>query len=478
MSWENPKTNWGQSGQTVPGAGDFNRIEGNIQHLQDTKETPAGAQAKAEAAAGAVQAELNTHKAEMATEEAVGHIQLATNEEVIAGDDAAKAVTPAGLKARLSTALKPYINTSDAVLLGGYLEPVVVVESPNSGYTVPNSQRHWININNNSRIRQNGIIHQVKVFVHNLTAVTSYYFAIWRKNAAGTYDRIYQEDIISKITTLPGVNTVNLSQPVPVQEGDYIGYGIVTGAGTPIGQHYVYPQSASISSKYVSGEAPAASNYDWSSKTTGTSLNPFQVLGTPPDIVIIGSSEIAGHSANYSYIEDSNTENQASQISYWIEKITGLTCQNMGTGAQTTTQMAARFTKDCINLKPRIAIIKANDNDLASVTQEQFLANMTAMIEACITAGITPVVGKLSPSTDLSNELSLVKDQFNAALETLVNSYPEAILFDYSPIVGVFRSGGSVGNYWDINPIYNSGDNVHLNALGYFKAAAAIAEKI
>ena len=64
MAWENPVTTWGQAGKTVPGAGDFNRIEGNIQHLQDTKETPAGAQAKAEAAAGAVQAELDAHKAD------------------------------------------------------------------------------------------------------------------------------------------------------------------------------------------------------------------------------------------------------------------------------------------------------------------------------------------------------------------------------------------------------------------------------
>jgi hypothetical protein len=49
MSWENPVTTWGLAGKTVPGAGDFNRIEGNIQHLQDTKETPTGAQAKVDA---------------------------------------------------------------------------------------------------------------------------------------------------------------------------------------------------------------------------------------------------------------------------------------------------------------------------------------------------------------------------------------------------------------------------------------------
>ena len=33
MAWENPKQNWGQLGQTVPGVDDFNRIEGNIDIL-------------------------------------------------------------------------------------------------------------------------------------------------------------------------------------------------------------------------------------------------------------------------------------------------------------------------------------------------------------------------------------------------------------------------------------------------------------
>ena len=49
MAWENPKTNWGQPGQTVPGVDDFNRIEGNILELQNTKETSAGAQSKVDA---------------------------------------------------------------------------------------------------------------------------------------------------------------------------------------------------------------------------------------------------------------------------------------------------------------------------------------------------------------------------------------------------------------------------------------------
>jgi hypothetical protein len=53
MAWQTPKTNWQENNALTPT--DFNRIEGNIQHLQDTKETPAGAQAKVDTHAGSKQ---------------------------------------------------------------------------------------------------------------------------------------------------------------------------------------------------------------------------------------------------------------------------------------------------------------------------------------------------------------------------------------------------------------------------------------
>lgn len=56
MSWENPKTNWGQPGQTVPGVDDFNRIEGNTQYLKDA---------------------LDSHKAESASLDNLGHVKYA-----------------------------------------------------------------------------------------------------------------------------------------------------------------------------------------------------------------------------------------------------------------------------------------------------------------------------------------------------------------------------------------------------------------
>ena len=53
MAWQTPKTNW--QAADVVSKDDFNRIEGNVQELQNTKETPAGAQAKVNTHAGSKQ---------------------------------------------------------------------------------------------------------------------------------------------------------------------------------------------------------------------------------------------------------------------------------------------------------------------------------------------------------------------------------------------------------------------------------------
>ena len=54
-SWQTPKTNWGQPGQTVPGADDFNRIEGNTQDLKNM---------------------LDSHAATSASFKTLGHVKL------------------------------------------------------------------------------------------------------------------------------------------------------------------------------------------------------------------------------------------------------------------------------------------------------------------------------------------------------------------------------------------------------------------
>ena len=65
-NWIPPITNWGSQGQTSPGVDDFNRMEGNILELQNTKETPAGAQAK-----------VDNHAIQTATLSNLGHVNHA-----------------------------------------------------------------------------------------------------------------------------------------------------------------------------------------------------------------------------------------------------------------------------------------------------------------------------------------------------------------------------------------------------------------
>ena len=80
MSWENPKTNWGQPGQTVPGVDDFNRIEGNTEHLQT---------------------ELTTHEKKSASVSAKGHVQLSTS---TTSTSTSTAATPSAVKAAMDKA--------------------------------------------------------------------------------------------------------------------------------------------------------------------------------------------------------------------------------------------------------------------------------------------------------------------------------------------------------------------------------------
>jgi hypothetical protein len=77
----------------VPVAGDFNRIEGNIQHLQDTKETPAGAQAKVDAHANLTNNPHSVTKSQVGLG-SVSNYGLATQAEAEAGTSSAKYMTP------------------------------------------------------------------------------------------------------------------------------------------------------------------------------------------------------------------------------------------------------------------------------------------------------------------------------------------------------------------------------------------------
>ena len=78
-----------------------------------------------------------------------------------------------------------------------------------------------------------------------------------------------------------------------------------------------------------------------------------------------------------------------------------------GVSAENTTQMLARFQKDVIDLKPKVAVIMGGTNDLAQgVTKQQIVSNISKMAEMADAAGIHVVICTVTPNNDSYSRLS------------------------------------------------------------------------
>ena len=108
--WLEPKTDW--QAADVVSKDDFNRIEGNIQELQNTKETPAGAQAKANTAEANAKAYTNAHEQKAAPHS--GH-------ETPAGAQAKAEAAAGAVQAELDAHLAEDVQYQMVISMGGMI---------------------------------------------------------------------------------------------------------------------------------------------------------------------------------------------------------------------------------------------------------------------------------------------------------------------------------------------------------------------
>ena len=93
------------------------------------------------------------------------------------------------------------------------------------------------------------------------------------------------------------------------------------------------------------------------------------------------------------------------QITYnWTSCFPGKPYLNRGIAGQTSPQMLVRFQQDVISLKPKVVVIQAGTNDLASVTgpatQGMIAENIMSMVELAKFHGIRVVLASLTPVCD------------------------------------------------------------------------------
>jgi lysophospholipase L1-like esterase len=89
---------------------------------------------------------------------------------------------------------------------------------------------------------------------------------------------------------------------------------------------------------------------------------------------------------------------------HWTRFFPGKPYLNRGIADQTSPQMLVRFRQDVISLKPRVVVIEAGTNDLASVTgpatEGTIAENFMSMVELAKVNGIHVVLASVTPVCD------------------------------------------------------------------------------
>lgn len=106
------------------------------------------------------------------------------------------------------------------------------------------------------------------------------------------------------------------------------------------------------------------------------------------------------------FIGDEITEN-------WVPFFAGKPYLNRGIAGQTSAQLLVRFRQDVIKLKPKVVIIAAGTNDIASIhspiTQQMSAENITSMVELAKANNIKVVLASVTPICDCFTKRSLLR---------------------------------------------------------------------
>jgi lysophospholipase L1-like esterase len=318
-------------------------------------------------------------------------------------------------------------------------------------------------------------VSRIRVNLQDASGLTGFYFRVWRK-IGSTYDLVGSSENLAP-AMIAGPNTLDLTRPIAVLEGDYYGYRVESGTAA---NFYARTRRDQVRTHYVTDASAGGTDVDWGSQpSVKGSVLPIEIYLQAPLLVAIGDSIIAGFPVHTTFLETfAGMTRPGNDIVTYLGEQWRVTRQNMGISGQLTQEIASRFTADLVNLKPRLALLEGGANDILRGvgTQSSFLANWKRMLDACQANGIKPLVLLITPGKAYNAAQSQKRESWNAALRSLAAGYPGAVVVDASAYVGANRASGPADNAWDIAPGY-SPDGLHFTPKGYQRIAQAIVDQ-
>lgn len=334
----------------------------------------------------------------------------------------------------------------------------------------------------NMRIRQTGLVTQVSMYIHDAANVTNLRIRIWRPTTTTTNSSVCSlvvtsDNLASQLSN--GSNTITLTNPLSVQEGDmYSVYYAGTTGGIQLTDN---AGGLGDSTRTFTDYQTDTTSKNWGLGTASTRSYRVRFYMSAPMIVLIGNSIIDGAgNATPAYCSGASnlnyqTYDRRNQIGYLLCQ-NNYTYQNMGISSQgAIVHIQPRFTADVTNLHPRIVVIEGGTNDLAGGAYATAISNaIKKMIDSAVAnSEINYVIGIL-PRNGFTNNQQKTADSINTILTAYCLTKTNSYFIDTRTALGVASDSGTAGNKWNLRDVYNASDYLHPSVNGNCKIAGLI----
>jgi lysophospholipase L1-like esterase len=373
-----------------------------------------------------------------------------------------------------------------------YNQPVVS-GTANFGAAAGQTSLNWLDFGHLYRFRETGIVSVVKVAVPDKTGITGFYISNCRTanvsdlspNSVDTVST--SNNLASQISQ--GINTLNLTSALSVQEGDYI-CGRIEWSGGSTGQNLYLTPAVSASDEtaaiYVTSASVTSSAYNWTKQSSLANQMLIVEADMPsPVFACTGDSITSGYPLNHSFADTASAvTNLTVPFCEMVASATHTTTQNFGHSGYYVSQIFEAFAAGPAAVNPQYSILEGGTNDFAlgPLTAPQVEAQWLQLLNANAAISSAPVIIGIPPLGTFNPPFATLsvledRDAVNTWLAAEAVVY-HGVYVDPDLYLGTFNSAGPAGNLWSICPTDVQVDGLHLTLAGNILMTQAILDSL